>query len=316
MSLRSMAGILFICAVIGVPWLVSDWLPEANQESGAGNNPFVPGLGEDRRKKRQFSEIRIRRPRPVNSSSKRAASKGVVKSVATGARALTGRQQRGIIPESKVSLAAVARHSTRISREMNGLGLRLGDPVFCRIFKEENELELWVQPEGRQEFSLFRVYRICKRSGGPGPKTREGDRQAPEGFYFVTPGRMVAETRYHLGFDIGYPNLLDHSRGRTGDDVLVHGKCVSNSSFALTDGAIEEVFTIAAAALKNGQPFFRVHCFPFRMDDKRMDPQIGKYPAYDTFWANLKEGYDFFEILRFPPNVTAGSDGTYTFSVK
>ena len=34
-------------------------------------------------------------------------------------------------------------------------------------------------------FELFGVYPICFWSGKLGPKEREGDRQAPEGFYSV-----------------------------------------------------------------------------------------------------------------------------------
>jgi len=83
---------------------------------------------------------------------------------------------------------------------------------------------------------------------------------------------------------------------------MVHGSCVSIGCYAMTDEGIEEIFTLADASLRNGQRFFRVHIFPFRMTDKKMDEH--KYSEWYKFWENLKEGYDFFEKHGHnPPNV-------------
>ena len=38
-------------------------------------------------------------------------------------------------------------------------------------------------------YALLKTYPICRWSGELGPKIKEGDRQAPEGFYTITPGR-------------------------------------------------------------------------------------------------------------------------------
>ena len=56
-------------------------------------------------------------------------------------------------------------------------------PSSVRIFKREFELELWLKRDGR--FQRFATYPICMWSGALGPKLREGDKQAPEGFYTV-----------------------------------------------------------------------------------------------------------------------------------
>ena len=61
-------------------------------------------------------------------------------------------------------------------RRLAEKGLTAGSPVMIRIFKQDSELELWIEREGR--FEHFNTYRICFWSGGLGPKTREGDRQA------------------------------------------------------------------------------------------------------------------------------------------
>ena len=203
-------------------------------------------------------------------------------------------------------------------------GLRFGAPVFVRIFKESNQLEVWVQgePETASDddpaakdgpaFELFRTYKICYWSGELGPKLKQGDGQAPEGFYYVTRGRMNPLSRYHLSFDLGYPNAYDRAHKRTGDYLMVHGSCVSIGCYAMTDQRIEEIYTLADAALAGGQKYFRVHCFPFRMTDKRMAKAAGDEDEKQwlSFWENLREGYDTFEKTRRPPNVEV-EDGRY-----
>ena len=80
-------------------------------------------------------------------------------------------------------------------------------PILIRIFKEESELEVWKQQrDGR--YALLKTYEICKWSGELGPKIKEGDRQAPEGFYTITPAQMNPNSSYYLSFNIGYPERL------------------------------------------------------------------------------------------------------------
>src|SRR5262245_2424707 len=59
-------------------------------------------------------------------------------------------------------------------------------PILVRLFKEEAELEVWKQ-DTTGRFQLLKIYPICRWSGDLGPKLYEGDRQAPEGFYTITP---------------------------------------------------------------------------------------------------------------------------------
>ena len=42
-------------------------------------------------------------------------------------------------------------------------------------------------------YALLKTYPICRWSGELGPKVKEGDRQAPEGFYTITPGADESE---------------------------------------------------------------------------------------------------------------------------
>jgi murein L,D-transpeptidase YafK len=202
-------------------------------------------------------------------------------------------------PASDRSRKAIARVRPALEEALEKKGLLFGAPIFIRIFKQSRELELWIEKDDR--FALFRSYDICSYSGRLGPKERRGDLQAPEGFYYVTPARMNPASDYHLSFNLGYPNAYDRAHGRTGSALMVHGDCVSIGCYAMTDGGIEEIYALADAALRNGQPFFRVHIFPFRMTAERMREESGS--RWIDFWRNLKEGHDLFESRGTPPDV-------------
>jgi len=134
---------------------------------------------------------------------------------------------------------AATRVTPELRKALKEVQLQFGAPVFIRIFKESDELELWMAgSKGR--FKLFRTYEICRWSGGLGPKLKEGDRQSPEGFYEVGPDRMNSRSRFHLAFNLGFPNEYDRTRGRTGSYLMVHGSCVSVGCYAMTDDRIEE----------------------------------------------------------------------------
>lgn len=70
----------------------------------------------------------------------------------------------------------------------------------------------------------------------------------------------------------------------------------------MTDGKIAEIYTICQAAHKGGQPFFRIHIFPFRMTEERIAKAAES--EWLRFWQNLKTSYDIFEKNKIPPNVT------------
>ena len=89
-----------------------------------------------------------------------------------------------------------------LEADLKKAGLRYGAPVFLRIFKREKELELWMQGDGK-DYVLFRSYPICTYSGELGPKLRQGDGQAPEGFYRVALGQLNPASRFHLSVNLG-----------------------------------------------------------------------------------------------------------------
>src|SRR5262249_46786576 len=78
-------------------------------------------------------------------------------------------------------------------------------PILVRIFKEEAELEVWKQ-DSSGHFQLLKTFPVCRWSGDLGPKLHQGDRQAPEGFYTVTPELMNPNSNYYLSINTGFPN--------------------------------------------------------------------------------------------------------------
>jgi murein L,D-transpeptidase YafK len=188
-------------------------------------------------------------------------------------------------------------------------GLSLGAPIFVRIFKREFELEVWLKKSGGR-FERFATYPICMWSGGLGPKLREGDRQAPEGFYTVDAKQLNPTSKYHRSFNLGFPNAFDAAHGRTGSALMVHGHCASSGCYAMTDPVIEEIWNLVTASLKAGQQRFQVQVFPFRMTDANLKRR--EHADDHAFWRQLKQGYDLFERDRTPPVVSV-CRGTYAF---
>ncbi|MGL4974103.1 MAG: L,D-transpeptidase family protein, partial [Bosea sp. (in: a-proteobacteria)] len=153
--------------------------------------------------------------------------------------------------------------------DMSGKGMSQSDPIMIRIFKKESELEVWKRDRSGK-YALLKTYPMCRWSGQLGPKMREGDRQAPEGFYTVTPDLMNPRSQFHLSFNLGYPNPIERSQGFTGSALMVHGACTSSGCFAMTDDGVSEIYAIAREAFAGGQRSFQVQALPFRMTPENM----------------------------------------------
>lgn len=175
-----------------------------------------------------------------------------------------------------------------------------GDNIFIRIFKKEKILEVWIKPKQEKEYKLLKIYPICYYSGRLGPKLKEGDKQAPEGFYKVYKSSLNPNSRYHLSFNLGFPNRYDKAHNRTGSYLMVHGSCVSIGCYAMGDKNIEEIYQLVSDALYHGQKFVNVHIFPFKMEHLKNYKSNHWY----SFWKNLKEGYDAFNQSKIPPKIS------------
>jgi murein L,D-transpeptidase YafK len=147
----------------------------------------------------------------------------------------------------------------------------------------------------------LKTYPICRWSGDLGPKVREGDRQAPEGFYSISPAQMNPQSAYYLSFNTGYPNAYDKALGHTGSQLMVHGDCSSRGCYAMTDEQIAEIYSLGRESFFGGQRAFQLQAYPFRMTPLNMAKHRNNPNM--PFWKMIKEGYDHFEVTRQEPKV-------------
>src|SRR5436190_1728948 len=215
----------------------------------------------------------------------------------------------GVLPMSEKAARPL---SDKMVKEIQSKNMDMESPILVRLFKEESELEVWKQDrDGR--FALLKTYPICRWSGELGPKIKEGDRQAPEGFYNITPGQMNPNSQYYLAFNLGYPNDFDKALGRTGAQLMVHGDCSSRGCYSMTDEQIGEIYALARESFFGGQRSFQVQAYPFRMTaanlaKHRNNPNI-------PFWKMLKQGNDHFEVTRLQPKVDV-CEKRYVFNAR
>jgi murein L,D-transpeptidase YafK len=173
-------------------------------------------------------------------------------------------------------------------------------PILIRIFKEESELEVWKQDTSAR-YEWLKVYPICRWSGGLGPKVKEGDRQAPEGFYPITPGLMNPNSNYYLAINTGFPNAFDKANNYSGAFLMIHGDCSSRGCYAMTDEQIGEIYSLARESFLGGQRAFQVQAYPFRLTAANLarhrdNPNM-------AFWKMIKVGSDHFEVSHLEPKI-------------
>ena len=173
-------------------------------------------------------------------------------------------------------------------------------PILVRIFKEESELEVW--KHGYQR--AFRVAQglpdlpLVRRSR---PKITEGDRQAPEGFYTITPGLINPNSNYYLAINTGFPNAYDRANDRHGGFLMIHGDCSSRGCYAMTDEQIGEIYSLRRKSFLGGQPSFQIQAYPFRMTPAKLARH--RTSPHLAFWKMLKIGNDHFEATHLEPKV-------------
>jgi murein L,D-transpeptidase YafK len=204
----------------------------------------------------------------------------------------------------EVNLASNAKANQPVSPKlvaaMTEKDMDLQSPMLVRLFKQEAELEVWKQDRSGK-FALLKTYPICRWSGDLGPKVREGDRQAPEGFYAISPAQMNPKSAYYLSFNTGFPNAFDKALGRTGSELMVHGDCSSRGCYAMTDEQIAEIYSLGRESFFGGQRSFQFQAYPFHMTPVNMARHRNNPNM--PFWKMIKEGNDHFEVTRQEPKV-------------
>jgi len=188
--------------------------------------------------------------------------------------------------------------------------------IFLRSFKLDSELEIWVKNNASDTFRLFKSYRVCTLSGKMGPKRKEGDRQVPEGFYYIND--FNPNSNYHLSLGLNYPNYSDKilsDAKKPGGEIYIHGSCLTIGCIPLTDEFIEEVYILAVNAKNAGQDFIPVHVYPVKFGNTRSMDYLGGVSLTDNssqqFWVELKTAYDYFEKHHRLPVVLVDNKGKY-----
>lgn len=188
--------------------------------------------------------------------------------------------------------------------------------MYVRAFKHEKQLEVWLKNDWAEKFELFKVYKVCATSGTYGPKRKEGDKQIPEGFYYIN--EFKPNSNYHLALGLNYPNasdaiLSDHNK--PGGDIYIHGNCVTIGCLPLTDSLIEQVYYLASVVKDQGQDFIPVHIYPLRYENEKAIEQMASKTKHkqgvQEFATQIQEAYEFFEDTHQLPAVMISKSGSY-----
>jgi murein L,D-transpeptidase YafK len=213
--------------------------------------------------------------------------------------------------------SAFEKKDSVLRKEFEAKGLHYpAHYIYLRSFKYDSYLEVWVKSRATDTFALFKRYPICALSGTMGPKRREGDRQVPEGFYFIN--EFNPRSAYHLALGLNYPNFSDRSHGdraNPGNGIYIHGSCVTEGCIPLTNPEIDEVYVLAVHARNLGQNYIPVHIFPVQFNNKGSVAYLDKHSSSDgvsqQFWLKLKEAYDDFNANHRLPLILFDEKGNY-----
>ncbi|MBE9582926.1 L,D-transpeptidase family protein [Mucilaginibacter sp. JRF] len=189
--------------------------------------------------------------------------------------------------------------------------------ILITAFKTEQELTVYIKAPTEAKYRRFATYNICSMSGLLGPKRCSGDRQVPEGFYYID--RFNPASTYYLSLGVNYPNQADKIKSGAadpGNDIFIHGKCVTIGCMPLTDNYIKEVYLLALQAYQSGQRNIPVYIFPYKFNSISADIFAAPYAndkATIAFWAKLKKGYDQFTTRQQEIAIKVNAAGDYVF---
>lgn len=190
--------------------------------------------------------------------------------------------------------------------------------IFIRVFKEEDELELWAKTKTEQRYTKIKIFKICAKSGTIGPKSRAGDGQVPEGLYYIN--RFNPASNYHLSLGLNYPNAADRVRAGmfpTGGDIFIHGECVTIGCMPLTNEYIEELYVACVEAKECLQKTIPVEIYPCHLTKENLSKIKKQYPKNVDFlklWSVLQKSYEHFEQNKNPIKYSFDNKGNYVLA--
>lgn len=188
--------------------------------------------------------------------------------------------------------------------------------LYIRSFKYDSQLEVWVKNDVKEQFQLFKTYKVCALAGSLGPKRMQGDYQVPEGFYYIN--EFNPRSNYYLSLGINYPNVSDKILSdslKPGSEIYIHGSCVTVGCIPIRDEQIDELYILAAHAKDQGQDFIPVHIFPIRYNVEKSIKYLETLTKDDgdlkKFTDRLEDAFDYFEKYKQLPVVMIGEKGEY-----
>ena len=191
--------------------------------------------------------------------------------------------------------------------------------LYIRSFKYDSQLEVWVKNELKDQFKLFKTYKVCALAGTLGPKRIEGDYQVPEGFYYIN--EFNPKSSFYLSLGLNYPNASDKILSdslRPGSAIYIHGSCVTVGCIPIRDEQIDELYILAAHAKDQGQDFIPVHIFPVRFNKERSVKYLENLtkddPVLKKFANRLEDAFDYFEKYKQLPIVMIDDKGQYSIN--
>lgn len=188
--------------------------------------------------------------------------------------------------------------------------------IYIRSFKYDSKLEVWVKSSIKDQFKLFKTYKVCALAGTLGPKRMEGDYQVPEGFYHIN--EFNPNSQYHVSLGLNYPNLSDRILSdsvQPGGAIYIHGSCVTTGCIPITNQQVEELYILAAYSKNQGQDFIPVHIFPIDFKNEKSEDYLKKYlqtfSEYAPLATRLKNAFYYFEKYHQVPVVVVNVKGDY-----
>ncbi len=187
--------------------------------------------------------------------------------------------------------------------------------LFIRVFKAEDELQLWAKNKTDQQYTLLKTFAICAKSGELGPKRQSGDGQVPEGLYYIE--RYNPSSNYHLSLGINYPNTSDKKISKAADlggDIFIHGNCVTIGCMPLQDEGIKELYVYAIESNKANKNQIPVYIFPCKMEGTTFENAIKdnlNNKAVIQLWSSLKIMNGYFDKHKALPKWQFSVSGYY-----
>lgn len=213
---------------------------------------------------------------------------------------------------------AFSQYNDLLKKEFEAKGFNYSSSeILIRVFKAHNEFEVWAKNKDTDTFSLFKKYSVCALSGVLGPKRWEGDRQVPEGYYFISDFNPRSD--FYLSMLVSYPNYSDLILGNKtvpGGDIYVHGGCSTVGCLPMTDVGIQEIYTLCLNSRLNGQTNIPIQIYPVRFNKVGVNflaKEYGSDLERQKFWMNIKAGYDYFEKNKKILPIMYDQQGKYVF---